>query len=333
MSRTRRVGAAVLTAIILLAAGASLITPHSPTRQFADYENAPPMRPHLVSADGRLAWPFVRPLTLVDRLERRFEPTGDEMPIRWFHAGVLWSIDESKGPWLPLGGDPLGRDVLARLLFGARLSLSVAFMASLVALVVGMAVGGVAGFAGGRVEAALMAVTDFVLVLPALYVVLALRAAMPLVLSVWQVFWTLTLVLAAAGWPLVARGVRGIIAAERHKEYAEAAHSIGASPWRILQRHLLPATTGFLVGIQTMMLPAFVVAEGTLTLVGLGFPVPAASWGAMLRDAWQGAAFTDAPWLMAPAAALAVTVLAIQLLSSGDDPISTRSLNSLKTKP
>ena len=159
-----------------------------------------------------------------------------------------------------------------------------------------------------------MAVTDFVLVLPAIYVVLALRAAMPLVLSVWQVFWTLTLVLAAAGWPLVARGVRGIIAAERDKEYAEAAHSIGASPWRILQRHLLPATPGFLVGIETMMLPAFVVAEGTLTLVGLGFPVPAASWGAMLRDAWQGAAFTDAPWLMAPAVALAVTVLATQLL-------------------
>jgi peptide/nickel transport system permease protein len=176
-------------------------------------------------------------------------------------------------------------------------------------------------------------VTDFVLVLPALYVVLALRAAMPLVLSVWQVFWTLTLVLAAAGWPLVARGVRGIIAAEQKKEYAEAAHSIGASPWRILQRHLLPATTGFLVGIETMMLPAFVVAEGTLTLVGLGFPVPAASWGAMLRDAWQGAAFTDAPWLMAPAVALAVTVLATQLLSAGDDPMSTRPFNPLKTKP
>jgi len=243
------------------------------------------------------------------------------VPIRWLQDGVLWSADEATGPWLPLGADPLGRDVLSRLVYGARLSLAVAFTASLAAIALGVAIGGLAGFAGGRVETILMAITDFVLVLPAIYVVLALRAAMPLVLSVWQVFWTLTLVLAAAGWPLVARGVRGIIAAERRKEYAEAAHSMGASPWRILQHHLLPATTGFLLGISTMMVPAFVVAEGTLTLVGLGFPVPIASWGAMLRDAWQGAAFTDAPWLMAPAVALALTVLAMQLLSSSSSPV------------
>ncbi len=330
MTRSHRLGATLLAALVLLAALAPLITPHSPTRQFPDYENAPPMRPHLISADGRIVWPFVKPLTLVNRLERRFEATSTEVPIRWFHDGVVWSIDESHGPWLPLGADPLGRDVLSRLAFGARLSLSVAFTASLAALVVGIVIGGLAGFAGGRLESLLMAVTDFVLVLPAIYVVLALRAAMPLVLSVSQVFWTLTLVLAAAGWPLVARGVRGIIAAERRKEYAEAAHSIGASPLRILHRHLMPATTGFLLGIQTMMVPAFVVAEGTLTLVGLGFPVPVASWGAMLRDAWQGAAFTDAPWLMAPAVALALTVLAMQLLSSDRGRLSLDSVTPSK---
>ena len=93
---------------------------------------------------------------------------------------------------------------------------------------------------------------------------------------------------------------------------------MGASPLRILLRHLLPASTGFLLSIETIMVPAFVVSEGTLTLVGLGFPVPAASWGAMLRDAWQGAAFTDAPWLMSPAVALAVTVLVMQMLGSRD---------------
>ena len=115
---------------------------------------------------------------------------------------------------------------------------------------------------------------------------------------------------------LAARGVRGIIAAERPKEYVEAAYSLGASPARILLRHLLPATAGFLFSIETMMVPAFVVSEGTLTLVGLGFPVPAASWGAMLREAWQGSAFTDAPWLMSPAVALALTVLVMRMLAS-----------------
>ena len=317
MSRTRLVGAALLSVLIAAALFAPFLTPHTALRQFTDFENAPPMRPHVISAGGRLGWPFIRPIRLVDRLERRFEVTGDEVPIRWFRGGVVASVDESRGPWLPLGGDPLGRDVFARLLFGARLSLSVALVASVGALVFGTLVGGLAGFVGGRLDTALMAVADFVLVLPAIYVALALRAALPLVLSVWQVFWTLSLVLAAAGWPIVARGVRAIIAAERQKEYAEAAYSMGASPWRILRRHLLPATGGFLIAIETAMVPAFVVAEGTLTLVGLGFPVPAASWGAMLREAWQGAAFTDAPWLMAPAGALALTVLVIQMVGSG----------------
>jgi peptide/nickel transport system permease protein len=319
MKRTHALGAALLSGLVLAALFAPVLTSHSPLRQFTDYENVPPMHPHLVAADGRVVWPFVRPVKLVDRLERRFEATGEEVPIRWFYGGVLISIDESRGPWFPLGTDPLGRDVLSRLLFGARLSLSVAFVASLGALLAGLAIGGVAGFAGGRLEAVLMAVADFVLVLPAIYVVLALRAAMPLVLSVSQVFWTLSLVLAAAGWPLAARGVRGIIA-ERGKEYVEAAYSLGASPARIVLRHLLPATVGFLLSIGTIMVPAFVVSEGTLTLVGLGFPVPAASWGAMLRDAWQGGAFTDAPWLMSPAVALAVTTLVMRMLGSGTGP-------------
>ena len=205
MTRRRAAGAGLLGVILILAGAAPIVTPHSPVQQFAGFENAPPMLPHLWGADGVRA-PFVKPLRLASRLERRFVETGSAKPVRWFAGGALLTIDESEGPWLPLGSDPLGRDVLARLLYGARISLAVAAVASLGALLLGVLIGAPAGFAGGRVEGVLMALADFVLVLPAIYVALALRSALPLVLSVGQVFWTLTLVFAILGWPIAARG-------------------------------------------------------------------------------------------------------------------------------
>ena len=318
MTRRRAAGTALLGAIVFAAVAAPVLSPHGPVQQFPGFENAPPMLPHVRDDDGTLRAPFVRPLYLANRLERIYATTGARQPIRWFDGGSLLSIDESGGPWLPLGSDPLGRDVLARLLYGARISLAVAALASIGALLLGILVGAPAGFLGGRADTIHMAMADFVLVLPAIYVALALRAALPLVLSVAQIFSALVLVLSAVGWPITARGVRAILAAERKKEYAEAAYAAGVPPLRILLRHLLPSARTFLLVTTTMMVPAFLLTEGTLTLVGLGFPVPTATWGAMLRDAWQGAAFTDAPWLMAPAIALILTVLSLHLLSSGE---------------
>ncbi len=316
MTARRRAGAVLATLLVVAAVGAPALTQHGPNRQFDDLANAPPMRPHIIGPDGAWSRPFVHPLRLVDRLERRYaEDTSRQIPIKWFDDGRVMSVDESQGTWLPLGGDPLGRDVFARLLYGARLSLGVACLASIGALALGLMLGGSAGFVGGRLDRLLMSVADFVLVLPAIYVVLAARAALPLVLTAPQVFLALTLLLTLAGWPLAARGVRAIVASERHKEYAEAAFALGAGPSRILLRHLLPATTAFLVSLGTMMVPAFVLTEATLSFVGLGFPVPTATWGAMLRDAWQAGALLSAPWLMAPAGAIVVTVLALQLLT------------------
>ena len=317
MSGLQKSGGVLLALIAIAAAGAPAISPHSPVQQFGDYGNAPPMPPRIVHTNGSIGRPFVYPLRLVNRLERRYEEDRTRpMPIEWFSAGAIATIDESAGPWLPLGGDPLGRDVLARLLHGARLSLGVAFAASIGALALGLLVGGVAGLAGGRVDRVLMGIADFVLVLPAIYLVLAVRASLPLVLSVFQVFAALTLLLAAAGWPIPARGVRAIVAAERQKQYAEAALAVGAGPVRILLCHLLPATRAFVLAIWTAILPAFVLTEATLSFVGLGFPSPEATWGVMLRDGWQAGALVSAPWLITPAAAIVVTVLALHLLTS-----------------
>jgi peptide/nickel transport system permease protein len=193
------------------------------------------------------------------------------------------------------------------------LSLGLAVFAALGALGLGALVGALSGFAGGRLDELLMRIADFVMVLPAVYVVLALRSVMPLVLSTTRVFWTISGVLALAAWPYCARGVRAIVAAERRKEYAESARAAGAGSMRILLRHLLPATRGFLAVQGTLLLPAFILAEATLSFVGLGFAEPTASWGLMLHEAARTSALSEAPWLLTPAAAIVLSVLAVHL--------------------
>jgi peptide/nickel transport system permease protein len=316
---TRRAGLVLTAGVVLFAAAGPWLVANAPEQQFQEFVFAPPMRPHIIDASGWPRLPFVYPLRLVDRLERRYaEDRSQPMPVRLFRNGSLLSVDAGASPWFFFGTDALGRDQLARLAWGARLSLGVAVVAALGALVIGTLVGGVAGFFGGALDEALMRTADFVIALPALYVVLALRAAMPLVLLPSQVFWTMVVVLAVVGWPFPARGVRAVIRSERTREYAEAARALGASRTRLLLRHLLPAARGVLVAQSTLLLPAFVLAEATLSFVGLGFGEPISSWGTMLRDAEGGRALAEAPWLLAPAAAIVVAALAVNLLTAGD---------------
>jgi peptide/nickel transport system permease protein len=264
--------------------------------------------------DGRLRRPFVYPVVVVDRLERRFgEDREHPVDLSFFTGGRLAS-SAAGPPWLPLGGDALGRDVLARLLQGGRLSLGVATVAVVLALALGGLAGAAAGFVGGRTDRAITAVADFTIVLPLIYVVVTLRAAMPAVLEPATVFWTMAVVMALASWPVPARGVRAVIAAERQKAYAEAAYAAGGGPWRILLRHLLPAAAGQVATHGMLLFPAFIFAEATLSFVGLGFAEPSASWGVMLQDAARVSAMLEAPWLLAPAGAIVVTVLAVRLL-------------------
>jgi peptide/nickel transport system permease protein len=305
--------AALLSASALLA---PVLATNPPDQQFLEHTYAPPMWPRIRDEQGRWRRPFVYPVRLVDRLELRFvEQRGEPLSLRFFANGRLVSVRQGTGPWLPLGGDALGRDVYSRLLFGARLSLGVALIATAAALLMGSAVGAVAGFAGGRTDLLLMLVADFFIVLPAIYVVLVLRATMPLILTTTQLFSATAAILALAGWPLAARGVRAVIAVEKNREYAESARSAGASGSRILLRHLLPATQGILAVQASLLLPAFVMAESTLSYVGLGFSEPSASWGGLLRDAARGRGFVEAPWLLTPALTIALSILSVHLLA------------------
>jgi peptide/nickel transport system permease protein len=182
---------------------------------------------------------------------------------------------------------------------------------------------GAAGYAGGMVDEILSRLSDFVLVLPAIYVVLALRAVLPLVLPDAHVFLLMTGIFALVGWPFVARGVRAIVASERSTDYAQAARALGAGHARMLARHLLPATRGYLLVQATLLVPAFILAEATMSYVGLGFSDRTPSWGSMLLDAANVSALADFPWALAPAAAIFVVVLSVNLLVQAPLPHAT----------
>jgi peptide/nickel transport system permease protein len=321
MSTATRSGLVLMTLVAIVTVGAGAIAPHDPGRQFPDLGFAPPMRPHVFDDEGRPHRPFVYPIRLVDRLEHRFvEDRSTRVPLEWFTAGAVVTTSESRGPWLPLGADALGRDVFTRVLLGARLSLGVSSVAAALALLLGAVVGALAGFVGGWWDDLLMRVADFVLVLPVVYVVIVLRASMPLVLNTGRVFWTMAAILGMAGWPYAARGVRAIVSVERKKEYAEAAHALGAGPVRILLRHLLPAARGFLAVQATILVPVFILSEATLSFVGFGFAEPVPSWGVMLHEAAEAGTLIDAPWLLAPAAAIVISVFSLHLISAYSEP-------------
>jgi peptide/nickel transport system permease protein len=298
----------VIAALAVIATAAPRLAPHSPSHQYTDFVHAPPMIPHVIGPDGSLRSPFIYPLRLESRLERRYvEDRTRSVPITSSSGGD----QGAETPWFPLGTDALGRDVLTRLLFGARVSLGVAIVSSAGALVIGLIVGSLAGLGGRVVDEVVMRAAEFAIALPAIYVVLALRAALPLSLSPAAVFWTMVSVFALVGWPLAARGVRTIVLRESGMEYAEAARSMGASGTRLLLHHLLPATQGFLLVQATLLIPAFILAEATLSFIGLGFGEPTPSWGVMLQEAGRGPILAEAPWLIAPAAAIVVVVFSV----------------------
>lgn len=290
------------------------LAPYGPVQRFDDLLFAPPMPLHADS--GGL---YTHPLRLVDRLERRFHVDSAR------RTGLPWTTPADVAPVLLLGADGLGRDVLSRVLHGARASLGLALVATLGALVAGALLGAWAGLLGGLVERAVLRLGDALIVLPMLYVFIALRAALPLVLPLAISTLVLATLFVVLGWPRVARGVWAIVRTEAQQEHVLAAVAAGASRWRIVTRHLLPACSGYLAVQAALLVPGFVLAEATLSYVGLGFPDSVSSWGTALSEAANVGAMLRAPWTLAPAAAIFLVVLATNVLlepSEGAAPVA-----------
>jgi len=221
----------------------------------------------------------------------------------------------------PLGTDDLGQDLLARILYGGRISLAVGFTAMLVAVGLGTAIGALAGMAGGRLDAALMWVTDLFLSLPQLPLLLLIiylfRDALTGIVGLEMgVFILIVSVIGAFNWMPVARLVRAQFFSLREKEFVEAARALGASRMRLVLRHILPNALGPVIVAATIDIAAAIIAESTLSFLGLGFPPDVPTWGRLLFDAKDNLDFAP-HWALFPGLAIFLTVVSINFVGDG----------------
>jgi len=305
----------VLHVTILLA---GFLAPYDPAMQNRTSPLLPPIGVHFVDTLGVF---HLRPLV-------RSAGRTPDYPLRFFVSGStyrflgLWTFRthlfgvEEPGRLFLLGTDEFGRDQFSRILWGGQVSLLIGWLATLLALGIGLALGSVAGFFGGWPDAAIMRGAELFLALPWLYLLLAVRAFLPLSLPPHATAMILTVIIGIVGWARPARLVRGIVLSARERDYVSAARGFGASSWHLLRRHCLPETYTVLATQATLLIPQFMLAEVALSFIGLGVGEPAPSWGNLLAPLRQIPILASAWWMMAPA--MLVMVTSWCFLSLGD---------------
>ena len=333
----RRHRVAVIAGFALLFSYASILiteflTPYAlPTRN-TEFIHAPPQRVRLFH-EGALIGPFVYPLRYHLNMETlRREYTADRtkpQPLRFFCPGDpyrFWGFlpgnlhlvcPPADGTFFLFGTDRLGRDMASRLLYGGRVSLTVGLIGIAVSFVLGISIGGVAGYFGGWIDSVVQRVIEILKSLPELPLWMALSAALPINWSPILVYFGITIILGLLDWPGLARAVRSKLRALREEDFCTAARLMGASPRRIIGRHLLPNFMSHLIASATLSIPTMILGETALSFLGLGLRPPVTSWGVLLTEAQNIEAVALYPWLMLPMLPVIVTVLGFNFLGDG----------------
>lgn len=240
---------------------------------------------------------------------------GRAYPVRWFVNGRLFGVDEPARVFLT-GTDAFGRDQFSRLLYGGRVSLAAGLLAAALSLLAGTILGAIAGYRGGWTDAVLMRAVELFLALPWLYLLFAVRAFLPLGLEPERAFLTVVAVIGLVGWARPARLVRGVVLSVRERGYVVAARGFGASGFYLLRRHILPETGGVVATQAALLVPRYILAEVTLSFLGLGVSEPAPSWGNMLASLQQYFVLVSYWWMILPALALIPVCLGYFLIAN-----------------
>jgi len=319
---TARLGAIALAVLYGTAIFAGFLAPYGPTDALRDSAMLPPSRVYWRDRQGQWLGPHVYPtrqgaVDLNTGARALLEDFDQPSPIRLGVNGRLWGTI-GPGRWYVLGTDDQGYDRLSRLLYGSRVSLLVGLVGTAITYTLGCLIGAVAGYAGGWVDTVLMRLVENVMSVPTIYLLAALAAVLPVQISNTQRFVGIVAIISLLGWAGLARVVRGQVLAIKEEPFVAAAQVMGASPFRIIWRHILPQTASYLAISATRAIPGFMEAEATLSLIGLGIQPPDPSWGNMLSAATNASVLVLQPWaIAAPAGALVLVVLCFNLVGDG----------------
>jgi peptide/nickel transport system permease protein len=296
---------------------AGFLAPYDPTLQNRHLPYAPPTQLHFLDKQGFHLRPFVyQSIAGADGYELDL---NHKYRVHWFVHGSTYTMlrlfkcnlhlfgVEQPAQIMLLGADAFGRDEFSRLLYGGQISLAAGLLATLLALATATIIGIISGYYGKWVDESLMGSAELFLSLPWLYLLIGVRAFLPLHVSPTGTFFLLICVIGLIGWARPARLVRGLALSARNRNYVLAARAFGGTDFYLLRRHILPETFGVLLTQAALLLPQYVAAEVTLSFFGLGVNEPVPSWGNMLSTLQQYSVLVAYHWLLAPAGALIVT--------------------------
>jgi len=356
-----RLGGLLLLVFYLVVIGADFVAPYDPYAAQPKGSLLPPTQIHWQNQQGEFVWPYVYPTqqgpVRLETGERQLR-VDREQPARLtlFARGSTYQLFQLKLPLPPdfrqveiwpgiecdrhlfgtrgpakfnlLGTDEQGRDQFSRLVHGGRISLSIGLVGIAVSFPLGMLIGGLSGYFGGWLDAALMRLVEVLMAIPSLYLLVALSAVLPPGLSSAQQFLLIVVILSLVNWPGLARVIRGQTLSLKEREFVEASRAMGASSFYTIARQILPQTVTYAIIQATLAVPSFIVAESILSLIGLGIQQPDPSWGNMLSLATNASVVVLQPWLIWPPALLIVlTVWAFNLLGDGlRDALDPRTL-------
>ncbi|HVL24563.1 MAG TPA: ABC transporter permease [Thermomicrobiales bacterium] len=325
--------AVIVLLFYLVAIFVEFIAPYDPSAQEASRVYHPPSAIHVRDGDG-FHLPFIYGTTSsrdLDTLALVFEEdTSERIPLRFFVQGEayelfglipwdrhLFGTDDPDTRVYLLGADSQGRDVFSRLVYGTRISMSIGLVGVAVSFVLGIVIGGISGYYGGRIDTFIQRVIEFVRSMPTIPLWLGLSAALPPHWSIMQVYLAITIILSLIGWTGLARVVRGRCLALREEDFVMAAKLSGTSQPRIMFRHLVPSFMSHIIAALTLAVPEMIIAETSLSFLGLGLRDPAISWGVLLQDAQNIRSVALAPWLLAPGVVVVIAVLALNFFGDG----------------